>query len=410
MIQNRTNKPIYLTMQNIDEISEHDIIAWTFAQPGAMGCPGEITIIMIHGNAMWLYRFSYIQNENLEVEVRRRFPNKITKEPKEMKCIGMGMGNRLYLKEVLVSEFERRLKESGKHIYSSHVRLIYETVSSMDDKGQRKNVLCDLVIKYPAILSDIRLFKALILDYIPNDKLKRNLLIGCLEEDIPQEISSIKDISSQQMYRFEEKLVKAYGCNHMIANEVIEMWYEALKCKGKEKKRYLIKTIKGDITKITDVQAIVNAANNSLLGGGGVDGAIHRAAGPELLVECRTLHGCDTGEAKITKAYNLPCDDVIHTVGPIWNGGRNREEELLANCYFNSMKLAMDNGIRSIAFPSISTGAYGFPVELAAKIAVHTVNRFLQDNPDSFDLVEWVLFDTQTESVYEAKVDKLYDK
>ena len=170
----------------------------------------------------------------------------------------------------------------------------------------------------------------------------------------------------------------------------------------------MIRTVKGDITKIRNVQAIVNAANNSLLGGGGVDGAIHRAAGPELLAECRTLHGCETGEVKITKAYNLPCDYVIHTVGPIWNGGRNREEELLANCYFNSMKLAMDNGIRSIAFPSISTGVYSFPVELAAKIAVHTVNRFLQGTPDSFDLVEWVLFDTHTESVYEAEVDQLY--
>jgi O-acetyl-ADP-ribose deacetylase (regulator of RNase III) len=162
---------------------------------------------------------------------------------------------------------------------------------------------------------------------------------------------------------------------------------------------YLIKTLMGDITKVTEVQAIVNAAKNSLLGGGGVDGAIHRAAGPELLAECRTLHGCETGEAKITKAYNLPCDYVIHTVGPIWNGGRDREEELLANCYFNSMKLAMDNGIRSIAFPSISTGIYSFPVELAAKIAVHTVNRFLQDNPDCFDLVEWGWWHAVQESI-----------
>ena len=190
---------------------------------------------------------------------------------------------------------------------------------------------------------------------------------------------------------------------------------DAIWCRGniinrQVRKMYLIKTIKGDITKVTDVQAIVNAANNSLLGGGGVDGAIHRAAGPELLAECRILNGCETGEAKITKAYNLPCDYVIHTVGPVWNAGRNREEELLANCYFNSMKLAMDNGIRSIAFPSISTGVYSFPVELAAKIAVHTVNRFLQDKPDWFDLVEWVLFDTHTESVYESEVDKIYNK
>ena len=173
---------------------------------------------------------------------------------------------------------------------------------------------------------------------------------------------------------------------------------------------YLIKTVKGDITKITDVQAIVNAANSSLLGGGGVDGAIHRAAGPELLFECRLLGGCKTGQAKLTKAYNLPCEYVIHTVGPVWNGGKHKEEELLANCYYNSMQLAMDKGIRTIAFPSISTGIYHFPVELAAKIAVRTVARFLEENEDSFDLVEWVLFDSVTEFVYEAEVDKLYEK
>lgn len=166
---------------------------------------------------------------------------------------------------------------------------------------------------------------------------------------------------------------------------------------------FTIKTVKGDITKITDVQAIVNAANNSLLGGGGVDGAIHRAAGPELLAECRTLHGCETGEAKITRAYNLPCDYVIHTVGPDMEAEKI-EDKLLTDCYYNSLKLAMENDIRTIAFPSISTGVYHFPVERAAKIAVKTVCRFLQENPDRFDLVEWVLFNDQAASAYETEV------
>lgn len=169
----------------------------------------------------------------------------------------------------------------------------------------------------------------------------------------------------------------------------------------------IIKTIKGDITKPLGVQAIVNAANSSLLGGGGVDGAIHRAAGPELLFECRLLGGCKTGQAKMTKAYNLPCEYVIHTVGPVWNGGQKQEAELLANCYLNSMMIAMEKGIRTIAFPSISTGIYRFPVELAAEIAVKTVAQFLQENENRFDLVEWVLFDDRTKAVYEHAVEKV---
>jgi len=156
--------------------------------------------------------------------------------------------------------------------------------------------------------------------------------------------------------------------------------------------------VKDDITKMK-VDAIVNAANSRLVGGGGVDGAIHRAAGPELLKECRLLKGCLTGSAKITKAYNLPSDFVIHAVGPVWRGGNSNEVELLKSCYTTSLKIANSQNLKSIAFPNISTGIYGFPKEEATKIAVNAVKQFLIES-NSFEQVFFVCFDEENYEIY----------
>ncbi len=165
----------------------------------------------------------------------------------------------------------------------------------------------------------------------------------------------------------------------------------------------MIKLQLGDITKI-GVDAIVNAANSSLLGGGGVDGAIHRAGGRAILDECRKIverqGGCPTGEAVITTAGNMPARYVIHTVGPVWHGGMNDEDKLLANAYSNSLRLAVDNGVKTIAFPNISTGVYGFPKERAAKIAIKTVRKFLE-NDKSLNEVVFVCFDRENHDIYE---------
>ena len=167
----------------------------------------------------------------------------------------------------------------------------------------------------------------------------------------------------------------------------------------------MLTIVLGDITKVK-ADAIVNAANTSLLGGGGVDGAIHRAAGPELLAECRMLNGCRTGEAKITKGYRLPARYVIHTPGPVWNGGGKNEDQLLRNCYKNSLELAAKNGCRSVAFPSISTGIYRFPLEEAVKIAVKTAKQFAADHPGKLDVIKWVLFDDRTLGSYQQELER----
>lgn len=160
-----------------------------------------------------------------------------------------------------------------------------------------------------------------------------------------------------------------------------------------------ISLVRGDIT-LQQVDAIVNAANTSLLGGGGVDGAIHRAAGPALLEACRKLNGCPTGEAKITGGFNLPAGHVIHTVGPVWKGGGSGEDRALKNCYLNSLRLAEEHGLTSIAFPNISTGVYGFPRQRAAEIAIATVRDFLA-KPGPLEDVRFVVFDSENEKIYQ---------
>jgi len=167
----------------------------------------------------------------------------------------------------------------------------------------------------------------------------------------------------------------------------------------------VIEVVQGDLTK-EDVDAIVNAANRSLLGGGGVDGAIHRAGGPSILEECRRLNGCDTGDAKITTGGNLPARHVVHTVGPVYRGGERGEPELLASCHMRSLEVARDNNLKTVSFPAISCGVYGYPIEAAARIAVGTVAEFVSAN-SGFERIRFVLFGPDTYAAFEKALQSI---
>ena len=169
-----------------------------------------------------------------------------------------------------------------------------------------------------------------------------------------------------------------------------------------------VMTMKQDIVKADFVDAVVNAANRTLLGGGGVDGAIHKAAGCSLFWACLKLHGCAVGSAKITKAYGLPCKYIIHTVGPRWHGGKKGEAEVLYHCYYNSLILANEYGIRTIAFPSISTGIFSYPLEQAADVAVTAVYHYVKQNPEHFDRIIWVFLEEEIEQAYQRKIRELF--
>ncbi len=172
----------------------------------------------------------------------------------------------------------------------------------------------------------------------------------------------------------------------------------------------MIRAIQGDITKITGFQAVVNSAVNSLLGGGGIDGQIHRVAGPQLRTECRRLNGCETGDSRLTLGYNMPCDYIIHAVGPVWMGGTAGEEELLRACYLSALKLALENNLRKIAFCAISSGEYGYPAEMASKVAIKAIGDFLADNPEAFDDICFVIPDEAAVNIYQEEIKEMTPK